>query len=182
VPSRAGGALNSGVGAVEALPEDDRVAAGRARDRRVHAVLIAPRASAGSPQAAIDPGGDAVFTWARSDGTNERIQARARSAIGALSAVQTLSDAGQDAADPHVGIDDTGDAVFVWERVDGSGDKRVEARTRSAAGALGLVAILSVGGRDARLPQVAVDADGDAAAIWQRFDGATDRVQAAFGP
>ncbi len=144
--------------------------------------LSGPGENASVPQVAVDADGDAVFTWERSDGTNQRIQARARSAIGALSGVQTLSVAGQDAEAPQVAVDADGDAVFVWERVDNSGNERIQAQTRSAAGALGVVQTLSVAGRDAHFAQVAIDDDGEAAATWQRFDGANDRAQAAFGP
>ena len=144
--------------------------------------LSSPGENASGPQVAVDDDGDAVFTWARSDGTDQRIEARARSAGGALSTVQTLSDAGQDAGAPQVAIDDDGDAVFVWERVDNSGNKRIQARKRSAAGVLGVVQTLSNGGQDAQFAQVAIDDDGEAAATWQRFDGAHDRAQAASGP
>src|SRR5712691_6980601 len=65
------------------------------------AAFTAPQTLSGlnadSPQVAVDPDGDAVFTWVRFDGTDYRIQARARSAAGTLSPVQTLSAAGQDA-------------------------------------------------------------------------------------
>ena len=144
--------------------------------------LSGPGEDASGPQVAVDADGDAVFTWERSDGTDQRIEARARSAGGVLSAVQTLSDAGQDAGAPQVAIDADGDAVFVWERVDNSGNERIQARTRSAGGALGVVQTLSNGGQDAQFAQVAIDDDGEAAATWQRFDGANDRAQAAFGP
>ena len=100
---------------------------------------------------AIDDDGDAVFTWQRFDGANNRIQALARSAAGALSAVQTLSDAGQNAFNPQVAIDADGDAVFTWERFDGT-NIRVQARTRSAAGALSPVQTLSAPGRTRPAP------------------------------
>ena len=93
-------------------------------------------------QVAVDADGDAVFTWRRSDGTDYRVQARMRSAAGALSAVQTLSASGQSAVTPQVAIDPDGDAVFTWWRSDGA-NLRVQARARSAAGALSGVQTLS---------------------------------------
>ena len=144
--------------------------------------LSDPGQDAEVPQVAVDDSGNAVFTWECSDGTNQRVQARARAFGGALSVVQTLSDAGQDAEVPQVAVDADGDAVFIWERLDNAGKERIQAATRSAAGVVGVVQTLSSGGQHAQLAQVAVDADGDAAAVWQRFDGANDRVQAAFGP
>ena len=129
------------------------------------------------PQVAVDADGDAIFSWARSDGTNQRIQARARSAAGALGAVETVSGAGQDASSPRVAIDDDGDAVFVWARSDGT-NQRIQARARTAGGVLGPVQALSAAGRNAFQPEVAIDADGDAVFTWRLFDGTDQVIQA----
>jgi hypothetical protein len=126
--------------------------------------------NADSPQVAVDPDGDAVFTWVRFDGTNYRIQARARSAAGALSPVQNLSAALQDAFDPQVAVDDAGNAIFTWGRSDGT-NSRIQARGRSAGGVLGPVQTLSAAGQNAAFPQVAVDGNGNAIFTWARFDG-----------
>jgi hypothetical protein len=130
------------------------------------------------PQVAVDPAGDAVFTWTRFDGATDRVQTRARSAAGALSAVRNLSTAGQYAYDPRVAVDTGGDAVFTWRLFDGAtSNYRVQTRARSAAGALSAVQNLSAAGETTHYPRVAVDPAGDAVFAWTRFDGATDRVQ-----
>jgi hypothetical protein len=149
------------------------------------------------PQVGVDQGGNAVFAWQRPDGTTgcggvpgcQRIQTRARSAAGALSAVQTLSAAGQHALLPQVAVDQGGNAVFAWQRPDGTtgcggapGCERIQARSRSAAGALSAIQTLSAAGQDAHDPQVARNPTGKAAATWARFDGMDDRIEAAFGP
>jgi uncharacterized protein YheU (UPF0270 family) len=155
--------------------------------------LSAPAESAFFPQVGVDQGGDAVFVWEQEhyDAVCSgclRVQARARSAAGLLSAVQTLSPAGQHANDPHVAVDSSGNAVFVWESPDettdcsGVGCFRIEARTRSAEGVLGTAQTISDAGENAARPQVGVDQNGSAAAVWQRFDGTFTRIQAAAGP
>jgi uncharacterized protein YheU (UPF0270 family) len=157
--------------------------------------LSPPGQDAVEPQVGVDQSGNAVFVWLLSDGTTNcgglachRVQARARSAAGVLSAVQTLSDPGRDAGYSQVAVDQTGNAVFVWARPDatmdcgGLGCDRVQARTRSAAGVLGATVTLSAPGQRAFQAQVAVDPGGAAAAVWVRFDGAYDRIQAATGP
>jgi hypothetical protein len=150
-----------------------------------------------NPQVAVDPNGNAVFTWQRYDGTATcgargcfRAQARARSAGGVLSSIQTLSPGGQHAGGQQVGGDQNGNAVFVWGRRDAttqcdfgsSGCDRVQARTRSSGGVLGTVQTLSAPGQHARSPQVAVDPGGNAVAVWGRYDGTNWRIQAAAGP
>jgi hypothetical protein len=138
--------------------------------------LSAAGENAYEPQVAVDDTGNAVFTWRRSDGATFRIESRARSFTGSLSAVQLLSDAGQDAFSPQVDSDADGDAVFVWERFDGS-VVRVQAQARSSAGTLSGVQTLSAGGQDAFAPQVSVEVDGDAVFVWERFDGTNSRIQ-----
>jgi hypothetical protein len=122
-----------------------------------------------------------VFTWQRSDGTNTRIQSRARAfSTGTLSAVQDLSEAGQNADSPQVAVDIFGNAVFVWRRFDGT-TSVVQARTRTSAGALGVVDDVSVAGENTADPQVGVDQDFNATAAWMR-DILIDRIAGAVGP
>jgi hypothetical protein len=142
--------------------------------------LSAPGQDAYQPLVAVDQDGNAVFVWARSDGTKRRIQARARSAAGSLSATQTLSDPGQNAFSPRVVVDQSGNAIFAWSREDGSsacgqfGCERIQARVRSAAGALSAVQTLTDGGRTAIRPAVAVDQNGNAIFAWMRKDDTAD--------
>jgi hypothetical protein len=139
--------------------------------------LSADGQAAFHPQVAVDDTGDAVFTWVRADVSPRQIQARARSASGTLSSIQTLSKAGQDAFEPQVAIDADGDAVFAWRRFDGA-NYRIQTRARSAAGTLSAEQTLSKAGRDAANHHVAVDADGDAVYTWTRLDeNYAERVQ-----
>lgn len=131
--------------------------------------LSAAGEDANSPVVAIDPDGDAVIAWTRFDGTNDRIQARALSAAGALSPVQNLSQGGRDAESADAAMDDTGDAVFTWARFDGVGD-RIQARARSSAGTFSAVQTLS-GSGESSSAQVDVDESGDAVFVWNRDAG-----------
>lgn len=154
----------------------------------------------------VDSDGDAVFKWKQRDDTTQcfgqpcaRIRARARSAAGSLSQTQILSASGQGADQSALSVDSSGNAVFVWRREDGTTGcgggyscRRIQARARSASGALSPVQTLSGPGQHAYSPAVAVDPDGgfdpnvaDAAAGWQRYDGSgPTRIQAAvqFAP
>jgi hypothetical protein len=145
---------------------------------------------------AIGGSGNTVFVWTRRDGSAakccERIQARARSAAGVLSPVQTLSKAGQNARHPQVAIDDRGETIFTWElqyAIDDpfysyGGLNYIQARARSAAGTLRSVRTLTASdssefGKD---PQVAVASGGRAAFVWTltsfgRFGAETYGIQ-----
>src|SRR5436309_1635117 len=107
-------------------------------------------------QVAVDDGGNAVVVWQRFDGANWRVQARARDAGGAVSAVQTLSDAGQHATQPQVAMDAAGNAVVAWQRFDGS-NLRAQVRARTAGGVVSPIQTLSAAGQSVFAPQVGMD-------------------------
>ena len=136
------------------------------------------------PQVAVDAGGNSVFVWQRWDTTTDcsgapclRIQTRSRSAAGVLGPIQTLSAAGRHSYLPQVAVDANGNAVFVWQRSDGT-NLRIQTRARSAAGTLSGTQTISAAGQSAEYPQLAVDASGNAVFVWERWDGASERIQA----
>jgi hypothetical protein len=139
-----------------------------------------PGRDASEPQVAFDPSGNAIAVWNRSDGTNTRIEYAVRPAAGSFGAPQVISAAGQNASRPQISIDDSGDAVAVWERSDGA-NLRIEAAVRPSGGSFGAVQVLSDAGADAFKPRVAAGpaVDANAVAIWTRSDGTKLRVQSA---
>ena len=136
--------------------------------------LSAAGADATAPLVAVDPDGDAVFAWSRNDGGFSRVQARARSAAGVLSPVQTLSAAGQTAFPQGVVIDADGDALIVWTNT----SNVAQVQARSASGVLGPVQDLNASQPVTPQPLVAVDGDGDAVLAWLTWDGANRRLNA----
>jgi hypothetical protein len=135
------------------------------------------------PQVAVDQSGNAAFAIDQPDGSSgcggppvgcERVDTRVLSAGGTLSAVQHLSPAGRDAGGGQVGVDQNGNAVFVWSRQDGTTDCdgtgcfRVQDRVRRLDGTLSSVQTLSDAGQDAFSANVAVNQGGTAAAVWLR--------------
>ena len=143
--------------------------------------LSEPSQDALAPQVAVAPDGTATVVWIRFDGNNFVVQARRVGPDGTLDpAVETLSEAGQDAADPQVDVGADGTATVVWKRFDGS-RYLVEERRLTAAGALLPAAasnVLSEPGQDAVEPAVAAAPGGGAAVVWSRYDGAHSIVQA----
>jgi hypothetical protein len=139
-----------------------------------------PGQDASGPQVAFDPSGNAIAVWDRSDGSKTRVQAAFQPAGGSFGTPQTLSAAGQNATNPQISIDQSGNAVAIWERSDGT-NLRVETSIRPAGGSFGAVTILSVSGQDAYEPQVAAgpSVDANAAAVWTRSDGTKLRVQSS---
>ena len=130
------------------------------------------------PGVAILANGDALVVWNRYDyGYGHRVEAQTLSTANVLGPLHTLSDIGG-TVDPQVAVDASGNAVIAWRRWNGE-YHAIEARTLSAAGALGAEVLqISEGDDDAGGPQVAFDANGVAVLGWtSSSDGGVARAQ-----
>ncbi len=130
------------------------------------------------PQVALGSDGSAVAAWSRFDGTHYRVQVSSRTAQGSWSSPTSLSPAGEDAWDPQLAMGAGGRAAAVWRRWDGAND-RIQAVLRSPGGAWSIPESVSTSGRNAHDPKVSLSPDGIVTAVWARWDGSNDRVQAA---
>jgi hypothetical protein len=145
------------------------------------ATLSLAGADAQYPHVAVDGHGNTVAVWRWYDGSNQVIQAAHRPAGGSWGLPLTLSDAGQDAGQPQVAVNERGDAVAVWWRSDGN-NTRVQAARRPAGGSWGTPVTLSAEIKDAFEPQVALDRLGNAVVVWTRYSETNDRVQVSRQP
>jgi hypothetical protein len=132
---------------------------------------------ANSPSVRIAAGGHTVFSWRFFKGSTWRVQARTRSTDGVLGGIHTLSDISQMSDSPQLSVHPNGDGILAWRQFDGT-NWRIQALILSPDGVRGRVHNLSKPGRDAASPGVAADPLGKAVFVWQRFDGASWRVQA----
>ena len=82
--------------------------------------LSAPGDSAEAPQVSLDPDGNAVAVWSRTDATPRVIQGAERPAGGGWLPPALISVIGQSANEPQVASDSVGNAVAVWAREDGA--------------------------------------------------------------
>lgn len=92
-----------------------------------------------------------------------------------------ISDAGQDAFEPQVVVDASGNEHHIWTRSDGT-HTRIQYRIRSQAGVFDAAQTISPAGQNASAPDIDVDPSGNVVAVWTRFDGTNDRVEAASRP
>ena len=135
-----------------------------------------------SPDVGVDASGTVVAVWSQAD-----IRAVRTSTLpvgGTWSSPVTLSDAGGSASLPRVAVNASGAAVTVWQWYDGT-DRRVQAAARPAGGTWSEPTTVSDPGRSAEWPEVAIDPQGNAVAVWCRrgvvnVDG--DAVQVADLP
>ena len=132
-----------------------------------------------SPRVAASAEGTAIAVWIGPDGGTNRAQVSVRPSGGDFGPAQALSDPGQNIAHPEVAMDPQGNAVVVWTvDVPNPGFDRIQASYRPAGGSFGSPETLSADGANGFDPDVAMDDQGNAHAIWAR--GRV--VQASFRP
>jgi hypothetical protein len=145
---------------------------------------------ASQPQIAVNPRGDAVVVWQQGDATNESVSIWAnRFRVGSgWGDAGPLEIGAKILLTPQVAIDDDGNAMVVWEGVDDEGRSSIWSRRLTPDG--GREALLDVetdDRGDARSPQVAADAEGNAIAVWKQqtdaphFDIWANRYLASTG-
>ena len=129
-----------------------------------------PNAQA-SPAVAADAAGDAVVVWQENIGNfvydiyAARFDA-AQGTWGPATMIQTVS--GQTGQAPQVALDTAGNALVVWQQYTASGGLVVYAARFDIATSTWQAAIQLNGGTGADNPQVALDASGNAVAVWEQ--------------
>ena len=137
--------------------------------------------SAFSPQVAVDPNGNAVAVWYQRDGTRTNIWANRftpSAGWGAAELIETDDAAG--AFDPKVAVDPNGNGVAVWAQLDGpSASSEIWANRFTPSAGWGAAERIETDDADnAFCPQVAVDPNGNAVAVWTQFDGTRPNIWA----
>jgi PKD domain len=133
------------------------------------------------PDIAVDAKGNAIIAWAQAKGSSWTVESVERPPGGPWSAPRALSQPANHVASPQLAI--AGDSVVaVWDRYDGknlivqAAVRDPKTRTWSAPTSL------SPSGRDAQAPRVAVNARGDAIAVWASVGLTGWTVQGSYRP
>jgi len=127
-----------------------------------------------APEIAIDPAGKAVVVWTRPDGFWSRRWVPGSSWLAA-ERIPSASDTLPTAA---VGIDGGGNAVAVWSQFL-VGEINVFSNRCAPGLGWGDSERIDDDVGEALPPQVSVNADGSAVAVWAQFDGTRDGVWSA---
>ncbi len=124
------------------------------------------------PQIAFDSSGNAFVVWDQSSDDYQDIWRNLYSAnTGWLGAAELLQEAvAGDAMLPKIATDDIGNAIVVWEQYDGTRWNILAQRYKTGDG-WGSSNYLESGDFDAKLADIALDASGNAIAIWSQKDG-----------
>jgi len=123
------------------------------------------------PQIAINSDGNAIAIWTQD---NQYVYSNRYDSGTGLWDTEVLieTDAGN-ADSPQVAIDPDGNAIVVWRQDDGTSYSIYSRRYTSGTG-WGTAELIENNDGNAYEPQVAIDPDGNAIAVWQQDDGRAD--------
>ncbi len=121
---------------------------------------------------AINANGDAIAVWMQYDGTNQNIwSSRFTTDSGWDKAELIETDDAGSALHPKITIDANGNALVLWYQSDGT-YYNIWFNRYTQSGGWGTASLIeSENAGHAMYPQIAVDANGNALAVWHQNDG-----------
>ncbi|HEU4626699.1 MAG TPA: Ig-like domain-containing protein, partial [Steroidobacteraceae bacterium] len=128
------------------------------------------------PRVVVDRDGNAIAVWQRRDAATRAVWSnRYVRGAGWGTAVQIskVESTETNAALPEIDVDASGNATVVWEQSD-RGVSRIWSNRYTAGTGWGTASVIQSSASttgDGRVPHVAVDASGNALAVWTQFDG-----------
>jgi hypothetical protein len=123
-------------------------------------------------QVAFDAAGNALVVWTQFDGTRHNIWANRYSASTGLWGVAgPIETDTLEASGPQVAFDATGNALVVWTQIDSTPYNIWANRYSASTGLWGVAAPIETNAGFDFVPRVAIDATGNALAVWTQFDG-----------
>jgi hypothetical protein len=143
-----------------------------------------PGEEGGNPQVALDAKGDSLVVWRGEVEGEESVRAAYRPQGELWSPATSVSSPGEHVQALHDAVDPAGNAIVAW-----SGDMGKEgeygiahAAFKPVEGSWETPVALSTNGANASPSDVVFDTSGNAALVWQRWDGTTDLIQATYKP
>lgn len=143
-----------------------------------------PGEGSGNPHVAIDAKGDSLVVWRGEDEGEELLRAAYRPVGGSWGPPANVSAPGEQVQEPRAALDPDGNAIVVWAGDSGEegGNDIVRAAYKPVGGEWEAPTALSADGGNGFPSDVVFDTAGNAALVWQRSDGTTNLVQAAYRP
>jgi hypothetical protein len=133
--------------------------------------------SARNPDIAADGDGNALAAWERVDGTCANIFAN-RYIVGAGWGAPVLIEPTHcDARGAHIAVGPAGDAIAVWYQFT-AGSAHIWANRFVPGAGWGTVERIDNVAGNAAVPQIAIDRNGNALAMWEQFDGTRKSIWA----
>lgn len=132
------------------------------------------------PRVAVDARGGAHVVWAQTSGAESAIWSNASTPDGSWGTATQVSTGVGEAIEPVIAVDAVGNALAVWRQDSGTGDSPAHASRRLAGSTWSAPRLLEpASGHSVQFgPVVAMDASGNALALWSEWDMAAAKVNA----
>lgn len=143
-----------------------------------------PGEEAGNPHVALDAKGDSLVAWRGEDEGQEFVRAAYRPVGGSWGAAVNVSSEGEAVQAVRDAVDPDGNAIVAWAGNSGEegGHDIVRAAYKPVGGEWESPTELSANGGNSFPSDVVFDTGGNAALVWQRWDGSSNVVQASYRP
>ncbi|MBL4712227.1 MAG: hypothetical protein JKX75_06975 [Gammaproteobacteria bacterium] len=128
-------------------------------------------------QISMDASGNALAVWVQPSTAQESAWSN-RYVVGSGwgTAVLIETDSAGSTKNPQIAVDNNGNALAVWGQSDGTRDNVMANRYTVGSGWGTAELIETDNAGNATDPQIAVDAGGNALAVWGQFDGSADNI------
>jgi hypothetical protein len=148
------------------------------------ALVSEPGEEGGNPHVALDASGDALVVWRGHGEGGEAVRAAFRPAGGSWGPATDVSSPGEHVESLRDAVDPEGNAIVAWSGDMGKvGEHGIaHAAFKPATGSWEEPVALSPDGGNSVPSDVVFDTSGNAALVWQRWDGSSNVVQAAYRP
>ncbi len=139
---------------------------------------------AGNPHVALDADGDSLVAWRGESEGEEFVRAAYRPVGGSWGEPENVSAEGEQVASVRDAVDPDGNAIVAWGGATGKvgGYEIARAAYKPAGGEWEAPTDLSADGGNSFPSDVVFDTSGNASVVWQRSDGSSNLVQAAYRP
>jgi len=148
------------------------------------ALVSQPGEWAGNPHVVLDASGDSLVAWRGEDDGKEFVRAAYRPEGEPWEAPADVSSEGEQVQSVRAAVDPDGNAIVAWagDIPKEGGYEIAHAAFKSAGGAWETPTELSADGGNSFPSDVVFDTSGNASLIWQRWDGSSNVIQAAYRP
>ncbi len=133
------------------------------------------------PEIVVDASGNAAAACCQYNGTNFTTRASTKLLGYSWNAGFIISNSSSNVSQPFLATDLSGNVICVWNQFNGS-NYIITSATLPFGGSWSTPMSVSAIGSDAYIPQIAIDGNGNAIALWNRFDGTNYTAQAARLP
>lgn len=131
-----------------------------------------------SPQIAVDGNGNAIVVWQQSDGIDESIYANRYTASTDSWGTAELIESGNNgqAVQAQIAFDSAGNAIAVWRQSVGANSNIYSNRYTLGTGWGGAELVATGDADNATRPQIAMDSNGNAIAVWRELSALGAKV------